>query len=267
MGNMFSLSSKTAMVIGAAGNLGPMFCDALAAAGANLVMADIEAPESDARAIAARHGVKAKAVALDLRDSIEARVLIDKIDADFGPIDILHVNAATKGASLPEFFAEDEDYGPDVWREIMSVNLDGLFFAAVAAGRHMVARKRGSVILTTSIYGLMAPDQRIYEGSDYLGMQIRSPAAYSASKAGVVGLTRHLASLWGAANVRVNAIAPGGVGTGQNTVFHQRYSERVPMGRMARPDEMSGALIFLAADASSYMTGQILTVDGGLSCW
>ena len=264
---MFQLDGKVAMIAGASGILGPVFCEALAAAGADLVLADSAAPDALAESIARRHGVRTLAVALDLRDPIDVRAKIDSIEDSFGPLDVFHGNAATKGDSLEAFLAEDEEYDPQVWREVFRVNLDGLFFAATAAGRHMVKRRRGSIVLTSSIYGLTAPDQRIYQGAEYLGRPLRSPAVYSASKAGVVGLVKHLAALWGAANVRVNAIAPGGVSSGQNGVFHDNYSKRIPMGRMALPEEIAGALIFLASDAASYVTGQVIAVDGGLTCW
>jgi NAD(P)-dependent dehydrogenase (short-subunit alcohol dehydrogenase family) len=150
----------------------------------------------------------------------------------------------------------------------MGVNIDGMFLMAQAAGRQMVAQGRGgSIIQTASIYGVVAPDQRIYEGSEYLGRPINTPAAYSASKAAVIGLTRYLASYWGANAIRVNTLTPGGVESGQNEVFSRKYSARVPLARMARADEMQSALLFLASDASSYMTGQNLIVDGGLTCW
>lgn len=132
----------------------------------------------------------------------------------------------------------------------------------------MIAQgKGGSIIQTASIYGIMAPDKRIYEGSFYLGRQISSPAVYSASKASVVGLTKYLAAYWAEHGIRVNAITPGGVESGQNDVFKQKYSARVPMERMARPEEMVGALLYLASDASSYVTGHNIVVDGGLNCW
>jgi NAD(P)-dependent dehydrogenase (short-subunit alcohol dehydrogenase family) len=117
------------------------------------------------------------------------------------------------------------------------------------------------------VYGVVAPDQRIYEGSQYLGRAINTPAVYSASKAAVIGLTRYLASYWGAQGIRVNTLTPGGVESGQNDVFSRKYSARVPLARMARADEMQSALLFLASDASSYMTGQNLVIDGGLTCW
>lgn len=255
------------LIVGAGGILGPVFCEAFARQGADLLMADVSPPEEDAARLAESYGVTASAVAMDLKHPHAVRRTVEELERSFGPVDVLHANAATKGGSLDDFFEEDETYDPTVWREIMSVNLDGLFFVAGAVGRRMAERGRGSIILTSSIYGLMSPDQRIYEGSHYLGRQIRSPAVYSASKAGVVGLTRHLAGLWANKNVRVNAVAPGGVRSGQNSVFEQNYSRRVPMGRMAEATEMTGAAVFLASDASSYVTGQVIAVDGGLSCW
>jgi NAD(P)-dependent dehydrogenase (short-subunit alcohol dehydrogenase family) len=132
----------------------------------------------------------------------------------------------------------------------------------------MAKRKKGSIIQTASIYSsLMASDQRIYKGSKYLDKEINTPAAYSVSKSGVVGLTLHLASYWARDNVRVNTISPGGVFSGQNKNFVDNYSKRVPMNRMANKEEIVGAIIYLASDASSYVTGQNLYIDGGLSGW
>jgi len=180
----------------------------------------------------------------------------------------LHNNAASKSVDLDAFFASFEDYSPAEWRRIMGVNIDGMFFVAQAVGRQMIEQgSGGSIIQTSSIYGIRASDKRIYEGSSYMGRQISNPAVYSAYKAAVVGLTKYLAAYWADHGIRVNTLVPAGVESGQNETFKMRYSSRVPMGRMARPEEMVGALIFLASDASSYVTGQELVVDGGLSAW
>ncbi len=267
MSKRFSLEGRVALVSGAAGILGPVLCEALAQHGAAVALTDVAAPEAQAADLAARYGVPTAAYALDLRDPEAAGRVLDDAQAALGPVDVFLGNAASKGSSLPAFFSEDEDFPVETWREIMSVNLDGLFFATRAAGKRMAARGRGSIVLTSSIYGIMAPDQRIYEGSNYLGGKIRSPAVYSASKAGVVGLTRHFATLWGDRGVRVNAIAPGGIGSGQNGVFQDNYSRRIPLGRMATAEDMTGAVVFLASDAASYVTGQVIAVDGGLSAW
>ena len=150
----------------------------------------------------------------------------------------------------------------------MAVNVDGMFLVAQAVGKRMVEQgKGGSIIQTASTYGIVGPDQRIYEGSEYLGRQINTPAAYSTSKAAVVGLTRHLATYWGDKRIRVNTLVPGGIESGQNDVFRRNYATRTPLGRMARRDEMIGAVVYLASDASSYMTGQMIVCDGGWTAW
>jgi len=264
---LFSLEGRTALLTGAAGLLGGVFAQALAEAGAQVALVDLAAPTDLASRLSDETGSKLRAYACDLRDASLFENLVDQIERDLGPVDILHNNAATKGADLAKFFVPDEDFDVALWREIMSVNLDAMFFLARVVGPRMAARGGGSIIQTGSIYGLIAPDQRIYEGSSYHGLQISSPAIYSASKAGVVGLTRHLASLWGAKGVRVNCLVPGGVRAAQNDVFETSYSRRVPLGRMATPEDLVGALIFLASNASAYVTGQVLAVDGGLTAW
>jgi NAD(P)-dependent dehydrogenase (short-subunit alcohol dehydrogenase family) len=193
--------------------------------------------------------------------------MADRVEAELGPVDVLHNNAATKGRDLDRFFDSVKDFDIAVWREIMAVNLDGAFLVAREIGERMAARGRGSIIQTASIYGELGPDQRIYEGSHYLGRPINTPPVYSASKAGIAGLTRYFAAYWGAQGVRVNTLTPGGVSSGQNETFDRHYSARVPLGRMAAADELVGALVFLASDASSYVNGQNIVVDGGLAAW
>ena len=150
----------------------------------------------------------------------------------------------------------------------MNVNLDGMYLIAKEIGAKMAQRKNGSIIQIASIYSSkMASDQRIYKGSRYLDTKINTPAVYSVSKAGVVGLTLHLASYWASKKVRVNTLSPGGIYSGQNQKFVDNYSKRVPLGRMAKKEEMIGAILYLSSDASSYVTGQNIFVDGGLSSW
>jgi NAD(P)-dependent dehydrogenase (short-subunit alcohol dehydrogenase family) len=266
---LFDLTGKVALVTGGAGILGRHFAAGLASHGAAVALVDLDraAAEKVANELAALRAGRVLAVACDITDPAAVRRAADEIERALGPIDILHNNAATKGRSLKAFLAADEDYTLETWREVMAVNLDAMFLMAQEVGRRMIARKRGSIIQTASIYGIMGPDRRIYEGSDYLGHPISSPAVYSASKAGVVGLSRHLATMWAEHNVRVNTLTPGGVESGQNAAFNQKYAARVPLRRMAKAEEVVGALVFLASDASSYMTGQNIVVDGGLSAW
>lgn len=266
---LFDLTGRVAVVTGGVGILGQHFCAALADHGAAVAVVDLEetACAELAEALRATYGVAALGVACDVSQPDSVAAMAARVEETLGPVAILHNNAATKTSSLDAFLAPLEDYRLETWREIMAVNLDGMFLVAQAVGTRMATRGRGSIIQTASIYGPMAPDFRIYEGSLYNGRPITTPAAYTASKAGVIGLTRHLAVYWAGSGVRVNALVPGGVESGQNDVFRQRYAARIPMGRMAEADEMTGTVVFLASDAASYITGQVIAVDGGLSAW
>ena len=184
----------------------------------------------------------------------------------FGHVGMLHNNAATKTSDLAKFFSSTLNYPLVTWDEVMAVNLRGMYLVAREALIDMPVG--GSIVQTASIYGAtMGPDQRIYEGSEYMGMEISSPAVYTASKAGVHGLTNHLATEFGSRGVRVNTVTPGGISSGQNETFENNYSRRVPLGRMARVEEVANAVLFLLSDQASYITGQNLAVDGGLSAW
>lgn len=263
------LTGRRAMITGAAGILGRHFAAALADHGAELVLVDRSAAALDALRDELRQAfpVQVHAFDVDLADPGAVATLVARVEETVGPIDILHNNAASKGPELARFFDAPIDFRPDIWRAIMAVNVDGYFYVAREVGTRMAARGRGSIIQTASIYGVVGPDQRIYEGSSYLGQSINTPAVYSASKAAVVGLTQHFATYWGDRGVRVNTLTPGGVRSGQNDVFERKYSHRVPLGRMGEPEDMAHALVFLASDASSYITGQNIIVDGGLTAW
>ena len=267
--DLFDLTDRTAVVTGAVGILGRHFAAALADFGARVAVVDLdgEACARLAGELEAAHGTPALGFACDVARTDSVAAMVEAVEAALGPIDVLHNNAASKTDDLDAFLAPLEDYDLETWRRVMAVNLDGMFLVARAVGARMASRGRGSIVQTASVYGLLAPDGRIYEGSDYRGRQISTPPVYSASKAGVIGLTRHLAAHWAGSGVRVNTLTPGGVESGQNDTFKARYGARVPLGRMALPQEMVGALIFLASDASSYVTGQNLVVDGGLSAW
>lgn len=269
--NPFDLAGRTAIVTGGGGILGRGFCRVLAAHGARVAILDLDVQAASETSEAVRSevaGADLLALPCNVADPGQVAEAVAKVVARFGGIDILHNNAATKTENLKDFFDPLETYKIDTWREVMSVNIDGMFLMAQAVGRQMLAQGHGgSIVQTASIYGVVAPDQGIYEGSLYLGRQINTPAVYAASKAAVVGLSNYLAAYWGDKGIRVNTLSPGGVESGQNDVFSKRYSARVPLGRMAQAGEMESALLFLASDASSYMTGQNLIVDGGLTCW
>jgi NAD(P)-dependent dehydrogenase (short-subunit alcohol dehydrogenase family) len=266
----FELSGKTAVITGACGLLGPAMCEGLAQQGANLVLCDIKtgAAVELAERIATDHGVKCLGLACDVSNEDEVVSMTASALAHFGHLNILVNNAANASADLEAYFARFEDYSLDEWKRNLSVDLDGMFLVAKHVGGAISeAGKGGSIIQTASIYAAYGSDDRIYEGADYKGIAINNPAVYSSGKAGVLGMTRWLATYWAKKDVRVNALVPGGVESGQNDEFVARYSTRVPLGRMAKKEEVVGPLLWLASDASSYVTGQYIFVDGGLSAW
>ena len=268
--NLFNLKDKNAIVTGGTGLLGKKFCKGLAEFGANVAVIDLVEYEVNkfAEELEELYGIKAVGIGCNVSVQEEVNSMVSKVVQEFGEINILHNNAATKSDNLQAFFAPFEDYSLEVWKQVMSVNIDGMFLVSQAAGKQMIIQgKGGSIIQTSSIYGIMGPDQRIYEGSMYMGRPINTPAVYSVSKAAVLGLTKYLATYWADKGIRVNTLTPGGNESGQNEEFKKRYADRVPLGRMGQPDEMVGALIYLASDASSYVTGQNIIVDGGLSTW
>jgi NAD(P)-dependent dehydrogenase (short-subunit alcohol dehydrogenase family) len=268
--DLFDLTGKTAIVTGAVGILGKHFCRGLAEFGAQVAVVDLDLEKCAAFAaeLESAYGTSSVGVACDVSNPDSVSHMVAQVVQRFGAIHILHNNAASKSADLDAFFASTETYSLDQWQKVMSVNVDGMFLVAQAVGKQMQKQGTGgSIIQTSSIYGLVSSDKRIYEGSFYLGRQISNPAVYSTSKAAVVGLTRYLAANWGDQRIRVNALVPAGVESGQNETFKERFSARVPLGRMAQPDEMVGALLYLASDASSFVTGHCLVVDGGLSAW
>ena len=235
--NSFRLDGKVALVTGGAGFLGQRFAHGLASAGAMVAVVDLQ--EHAAFQVADSIGPNAHGFGCDVVSPESVQSCVDAVVQRFGRIDILHNNAATKTSDPRQFFTPFEDYSLEVWREVMSVNIDGMFLMAQSVGRQLLRQAYGgSIIQTGSIYGLVAPDSRIYEGSEYLSGNINTPAVYSASKAAVIGLTKWLATHWAQSGIRVNCLVPGGVSSGQNSTFSEKYSSRVPLGRMAGSDEI-----------------------------
>ena len=263
---LFDLTGKVALITGGSGIQGKRIARAFAAHGADVVVVDLDQIKVNelATSIAKDYPVQVRGFVCDVANKAAVDSMVEKTVKEFGKIDILHNNAATKSKNPQDFFVPFEEFDFEVWREIMSVNIDGMFIVAQSVGKQMVAQGHGgSIIQTSSTYGIVGPDFRIYEGSEYMGHQITTPAAYSASKGAVVALTKYLATYWGEKGIRVNTLVPGGIESGQNKVFQKNYSTRVPLGRMANADEMVGAVIYLASEAASYVTGQMLIVDGG----
>ncbi len=261
------LEGKVAVVTGAAGIIGQVLVKRLVEQGASVAIVDVDENGLEQLQSAFDKAVPVHSFVCDLANEKAIVKTVAAIEAKLGAINILFNNAATKSSDLKRFFDPVETYSMDIWREVMAVNLDGLFVMARECVVVMIKNGGGSIVQTASIYGAMAPDMRIYDGSSYMGCQINTPPVYSAAKGGVISLTRYMASVWAKDGVRVNAISPGGIASGQNDVFEKQYNERIPMGRMANTQEIVDAAVFLASPAASYITGQNLMVDGGLSAW
>ncbi len=265
---IFSLENKTAIVTGALGLIGKEHCKALSEAGANVVVADID--EVKCSEFAKTLSPQSFGASLDVTKPETIKNLRDKILKKFGHINILVNNAAIndmfenpKAASKQSKF---ENYPLELWQKSVDVNLTGVFLCSQILGSEMAKQKSGSIINIASTYGIAAPDQSLYIKQD--GTQsFFKPPAYSATKGAVIMFTKYLAAYWGKDGVRVNTLTPGGVENNQDEFFIEKYSAKTPLGRMANPYDYKGALIFLASDASSYMTGANLVVDGGWTCW
>ncbi len=266
----FKLDGKTAVVTGAAGLLGRQFCQALGQAGANVVAADLSTPALTAAVDGWKaEGISSTAVGVDVTSPESVKQMVQATLDTYGRLDVLVCSAALD----PKFDDSQsgqhgntfEDYPLQMWQQALDVNLTGLFLSAQAAAAPMLKQGGGSMVFICSTYGLVGPDQRIYERPGQ--PQQFKPVYYSVTKAGVLGLTRYIATYYAGKNIRANSLTPGGVYNNHNELFTKNYSARTVMGRMAHLDEMSGALLFLASDASSYMTGSNLVVDGGWTAW
>lgn len=268
---MFDLTGRVAVVTGGAGLLGRQFCRILAEAGAQVAVVDIDGTSADALAEELNQsGFQALSVPTDISrlDSVEemTKGTLDK----FKRLDIL-VNSA---ALDPKFDQENidqqganafENFPLEAWNQSLEVNLTGMFLCSQAASKPMLKQGKGVIINLCSTYGLGGPDQRIYQRDGQ--PPSFKPVTYTVTKAGVLGLTKYLATYYAGKDIRVNALTPGGVFVDHDDTFVRAYSARTVLGRMAERTEMNGALLFLASDASSYMTGANLVVDGGWTAW
>lgn len=269
----FDLSGRVAVVTGGAGLLGAEFCRTLAEAGAAVAVVDMNQDAGDRVAASLmKDGYRAQAFATNITKPDFVNDLAASVVSAFGRLDIL-VNSA---ALDPKFDAEAlakgvtpgsfEDHPLDQWTAALNVNLTGMFLVTQACVKPMLERgRKGSIINICSTYGLNGPDQRIYVKD---GKRVAfKPVYYSVTKAGVLGFTKYLAAYYAGTEIRVNALTPGGVFNDHDETFVKNYSAKTILGRMAQKDEMNGALLFLASDASSYMTGGNLVVDGGWTAW
>ena len=227
--SIFNLENKVVLITGAAGIQGPEHVKAFTAAGAKVIATDIKE--------------------LDVTSENSINSTVKKILNDYGRIDVLINNAGATGKSAAN------------WEQIIKVNLTGTYNCCQIVGSAM---KQGSIINVSSIYGLVGPDFSLYQQTKYAGKPMGVSAGYAASKGGVIALTKYFASLY-APKIRVNCVTPGGIFDNQDENFVKKYSSKTMLGRMANKNEISGTLLYLASDLSSYVTGANIVIDGGLT--
>lgn len=274
---MFDLKNKIVLIVGGRGYLGREFCQALGSCNATVISADL-AVESKA---ASRSKFNKKAadieqVNVDVTDKDSVSNMVGQVIEKYGYIDVLIYSVTAKP---DDFYAPFTECSLEGWQSVINAELDGLFLVAQEVGSEMEKRKNGNIILISSIYGVVGNDQRLYEGSNLAELYVDekkqtvktetySHAVYPVVKGGIISFTRYLAAYWGGKNIRVNCISPGGVNhEGENEAFVKKYSAKVPLGRKADVSEISGTVVYLASDESSYVTGQNIIVDGGFTSW
>jgi len=273
--NLFSMKGKVVIITGGTGLLGLEYAKILGSAGANIVLVDLDEIKCKKKAeeLEKKFGNKMLGVKTDISNKKQVKSMVKKVEKEFGKIDVLINNAAfnapadNKGSNFVSF----EDYPLELWKKSIDVNLTGMFICSQEVIRLMIKEKvKGSIINISSIYGLVAPDQRIYSAithPDDSSKKFVKPVDYSTTKSGVINFTRYLAAMYGRHSIRVNTLTPGGVWDNQDKNFVKEYSKKTVFGRMAEKTDYNGAILFLASDASKYMTGANLIVDGGWTCW
>jgi NAD(P)-dependent dehydrogenase (short-subunit alcohol dehydrogenase family) len=268
--NAESLAGRVAVVTGALGKLGPIWISGLLDAGATVAGIDLEAarPSAAFDGLRERYGSeRLRLYRADVRERAQLDAARDRILDDLGVPHILVNNAGIDqppNTDAPQYLLDE--IPPDVFKRVLEVNTFGTFQVSQVFGTEMAKAGRGSIISVGSMYAEISPDNRLY---DHLGFDppFLKPPAYGASKAAVLNMTKYLAGFWGPHGLRVNAISPGGVLGGQDDEFIRKLCEKIPLRRMAEADDLVGPLIFLASDASKYVTGQNLQVDGGITVW
>ena len=272
--SQFELKDRAIVITGGAGLLGVMHAESIAGAGGIPVLADLngESAEKAAASISKNFSVPALGVKTDITDKNDVEALCNTVLKQFGKIDGLINNAANnptmeRGQKQTEW-SRFENFSVDAWEQDMMVGLRGAFLCSQVLGSKMAEQGKGVIVNISSDLGLIGPDQRLYEQEGVpADQQPVKPVTYSVIKSGLIGLTRYLATYWATKGVRVNALCPGGIEADQSEDFKERLHSRIPMNRMAKKDDYQGSILFLVSDASSYMTGATLSVDGGRTCW
>jgi NAD(P)-dependent dehydrogenase (short-subunit alcohol dehydrogenase family) len=268
---MFDLKNKIVVVTGAGGFLGSYFCETLISFGANVVAIDIDKKSLNNL----KRSIKNSKLNLNKIFLIKCNILNEseiikstkKIIKKYKKIDVLINNATYRANKLKNFYKPFEDFNLKDWSQISRLNNDGTFLITKHISKQMIKKRSGSIIQIGSIYSHVAPNFEIYKDSFFKGNKINSPAVYSVNKFGLYGFTKYLSSYLGKYNIRVNCLSPGGIEQGHTLKFKKNYSSNVPLNRMGKIDDLKGMIILLSSSESSFITGQNILIDGGLSCW
>jgi NAD(P)-dependent dehydrogenase (short-subunit alcohol dehydrogenase family) len=274
---MFDLKKKVILVVGGRGYLGRDFCYYLNKQKATVISADLkEHSKAALKSKNKNNQSNIKQVNIDVTDKSSVSKVIDKIVKEHKKIDVLVFSVTSKPN---DFYLPYTECSLEGWQKVIQTELDGVFLVTQKVGKIMEAKKSGSIILLSSMYGVVGNDQRIYKDSnlnDLYGKdnnkqnkkQIYSHSVYSTVKGGIISLTKYLAAYWGHKNIRVNCVSPGGIShPGENKKFVSKYSNKVPLGRKGNLDEISPMVVFLSSNESSYVTGQNIIIDGGWTAW
>ena len=276
--DQLSLENNIVVISGGGGFLGLYFAEAVAEFGAIPLLLDINKIGIDKNLNALqKNNYTAFGFECDISDSANINLIVSKIIEKYKKVDVL-INATNFVGINPsdfeddtnQYFASFENYSEDLWEQSIKLNLTGTFLLTQKIGRFMVKKESGSIINIASDVGVISPDHRIYKPdpqNNYKGMNFNTPLSYSVSKAGIIHMTRYLATYWAEKGIRVNAISPAGVNNNHSEEFTKKLTNLIPLGRMAFPQELKGPIVFLASNASSFITGSNLIVDGGRTIW
>ena len=261
--NFFDLTEKVVVLTGAAGRLGREYANSLSEFGANVVLADLDYDSSQQLVKLLKQKFKTEpfAIKVDLSDQKSVKKMTSQIIKKYSHIDVL-INNAMFSENPKDRITTFEKYSLSSWNNAIGVNLTGILFCCQEICPIMAKQKYGNIINISSIYGMVGSDQRIYGKS-----KLNSSPVYAVTKGALLNFTRYLASYWHMSGIRVNSLSLGGVKDNQDKQFIKNYSNKTMIGRMARKDDYNGAIIFLSSDASSYMTGSNLVIDGGWTAW
>ena len=260
--SLFRMDDRVVVVNGGAGRIGSKMCLALGDAGAKVVVLDLDAERAESVAGRVRTEVSGQALAVAVDStcpnglSNALATIQDKFGLPYGLIN----STQFRGSGF--YGSDPADHPLDAWNQVFNVNVTGVLLACQVFGKAMMERGGGSIINVSSTYGVVSADPRIYGDSG-----VNSPISYAGSKSAILNMTRYLAVHWREKNIRVNCLVPGGVFDNQGDEFVSNYCDRTPLGRMAKAEDYQGATLFMLSDASSYMTGATVTVDGGWTAW